>query len=233
MALLRICQQAAVLIGITVPSTVVGNEDPEVRELLEFANVEGESLMRRAPWQALQAEVTFAAVAGEVQTGMVPPDLDRFVDDTFWNRTRRRRMIGPVSAEDWQAFKATTTTPIDNWFRVRGGDILIFPNPTANDTLAFEYISGNWCRSASNAPQSRFLADTDTTPLPERLFWLGIRWRFKRAKDLSWEADAEDYEIQVRLAIRNDQPRRTLDMAGNGMREVRPGAYVPEGDWFR
>lgn len=230
MSLLTICQRAAVAIGLPRPSVIVGNSEPDAMELMEFANQEGEEAARRHNWQALQREQTFTSVATETQTGMVPADLERFINETFWNRTTRRRMIGPIDPQAWQAMKAQTTTPIDNWFRRRGDDILIYPAPTAGQTLAFEYVSTQWCESAGGTGQAAFAADTDVSRLPDRLFVLGVRWRFLRAKGLDYSPAQEEYEAAMQVAILGDVPRRTASLASESLGKA-PGVYVPEGDW--
>ena len=51
-------------------------------------------------------------------------------------------MQGPLNASDWQFLKAEAATGSRNrFFRTRGDQILIYPTPTAADTIAYEYVS--------------------------------------------------------------------------------------------
>ncbi len=230
MTLLTTIQGACDRIGLSRPSAVVSSSDQQVRELLALANEEGMELSRRADWQALTKEQTFTSLAQETQTSMVPADYDRFVSDTFWNRTRKRAFQGPVTSQDWQYIKAMTTAPLPEVFIYRGNDILIQPVPTAGDTFAFNYVSKNWCQSSGGTAQDAWAADTDTGLLPERLITLGTVFRWKAMKGLSADIDGAMYDTQVRQALLRDKPARTLNMAGEGM-DRRPGIFVPEGDW--
>lgn len=230
MTLLTIITGACDRAGLSRPPAVVSSSDQQVRELLALANEEGLQLSRRADWQKLTKEKTFTSLAQETQTDMVASDLDRFVNGTFWNRTRRRPFMGPVTPQEWQEIKAWTVSPVPEIFRYRGDDILLQPVPTAGDTFAYEYVSTQWCESSAGTDQSAWAADTDVALLPERLFTLGIVWRFKQLKGLPFADDFAMYEKEVMQAVQRDRPLRTLNMASSG-RERRPGIMVPDGDW--
>ena len=230
MSLLTLIQDACDLIPLARPSSVIGSTAQEVRELLGVAQEEGLELSRRYDWQKLTKEKTFTSVATETQTSMVASDLDRFVAETFWNRSKRRPFRGPVTAQEWQQVKSWTTSPVPEIFRYRGSDILVQPVPTAGDTFVYEYISTQWCESSGGTDQSAWAADADVGLLPERLMKLGIIWRWKAMKSFPFETDYQLYESQVQQAILRDKPQRTVNMA-LGERTRRPGIVVPDGDW--
>lgn len=230
MTLLTIVQGACDRIGLARPAAVLSSSEQQVRELLALANEEGLELSRRADWQALCKEQTFTSVATETQTSMLPSDFDRFVPDTFWNRSKRRPFKGPVTPQEWQEIKAWTTAPLPEIFVYRGNNILVQPVPSAGDTFAYEYVSKNWCESSGGTDQDAWAADTDVGLLPERLIILGIVWRWKSMKGLPAADDATTYDVQVRQALLRDRPYRTISMA-MGSRQRRPGIAVPDGDW--
>ena len=230
--LLNICQDAAVRIGISLPSAIVGSSDAESRELLAFARQEGIELMRAVPWQVLAKEQTFVTVAADEQTGAIPADFDRFISDTIFNRTRQRKVYGPISSEQWQARKAyTIVSAIDYWFRVRGDSMLLTPTPSAGDTIAFEYISKQYCKDSGGTPLDEWTSDTDVAILPPELMSLGIEWRYKKAKGLEWSTPWQEYTDQIakRTAIQDGGAPR-LSMAPS----LEGSWYDPnvkEGNW--
>jgi hypothetical protein len=229
MSLLTLIQKAAVRVGIPKPSVVVAATDLGVQQLLEFAQEEGEQLARYGDWRVLRKEKTFTTVAAETQTDTpIPTDLGAFIDRTFWNRSRRERIYGPVSPEVWQRWKATTTFPITDTFCLRGTSWLMAPTPIAGQTIAYEYRSKNWCQSSGGTGQAAWAADTDTGILDERLMGMGLVWRYKQAKTLDWEADYSKYEFEVAQALAADQPRKTLNMGGETMAY---GVTTPDGSW--
>jgi hypothetical protein len=231
MSLLTMVQGAADQAGITRPSMAYGGSDATTRRMLALANTEGQSLARLS-WPILRKEATFTALAQEVQTGAVPADWGRFVDRTFWNRTSTRRLIGPYTPDQWQDLKAHTGSGVTDGFTYRGADILITPTPTAGHTMAYEYFSKNWCKSADGTtPRAAWGADTDVGILPEELMMLGIVWRFKKASSMEWAGDYAVYDSEVRTALGQSAPAGRIDFSG-AMPTVRTfGIYVPERNW--
>lgn len=187
--------------------------------------------MRRGEWQVLRKEKTFSALAQESQTSMVASDLDRFVNETFWNRTRKRPLYGPATPQEWANLKAWTSSPVVDTFTYRGGNILITPNPTAGDTLAYEYISNQWCETSGGTDQSAWAADTDVGILSEALMRLGIVWRYKQKKGLPWLTDYDMYDSRVKQGLAQDKPQRTINFGDAWPTGRRPGIAVPQGSW--
>lgn len=229
MTLLTLVQGAALRVGIAKPTVVAAATDQGVQQLLEFAQEEGRQLARFGDWRALRKEKTFTTVAAETQTDTpIPTDLGGFIDETMWNRNRRERVYGPVSPQQWQAWKAQSTFPVTDTFCLRGSAWLQQPIPVAGQVIAFEYRSSHWCQSSGGTSQEAWAADTDTGILSERLMGLGLVWRYKQARGLDWEADYEKYTFEVHQALAADQPRRILSMGDHSMRY---GFTVPEGSW--
>lgn len=231
MTLLTMVQQAALMVGITQPSVVVGSTNQQVQELLACAQEEGRKLMKRGVWQVLRKQQLFSAVAQEIQTNMIPSDYDRFVNETFWNRTRRRPLYGPMTPQEWQNLKAWTSSPVSDTFTMRGNDIYIIPTPTAGDEMAYEYVSKNWCQSSGGTPQDEWLADTDTGILPERIMQMGIQWRYKQKKGLKFMPDYQVYETEVKQQLAGDNPLRTVNFGNPNWIGRYPGIAVPDGSW--
>lgn len=212
MSLLSVCQDAARVIGGgRIPSAIVGaTADNLAQLLLALANEEGRSQMRRYAWQALQSEKVFTTTAADTQAGAVPPDFDRMIPETMFNRTRNRFVAGPMSAADWQRAKSSAITTINPIFRMRGNLILFTPQQTAGETVAFEYVSKNWCESNTGTRQARWLADTDVALLDEDIMALGLIWRFRQRKGLSYAEDLEIYERRLMDAELRDGGRARL-----------------------
>ena len=220
MSLLTLIQNATDRVGIVRPSTVIGSSDQQVRQLLGLAQQEGKELARRHPWQILTKEKTITAIASETQTGGIPTDFDRFLVDTFYNRTKNRRVLGPMNAQEWQNYKASVSTVIFDAFRQRGDSLLFAPTPTAGETYAYEYVTTYWVATAaaSTTPaQASWLDDTDVGILSEELMTDGLVWRFKKAKGFDYAEEFRAYEAQVMLAAAKDGgKRRVVSFAGPG-----------------
>lgn len=216
MTLLTICQAAADQIDLAVPDSIIGSELPEVRKLLRYANKVGIRLMTAHPWQVLRKEKTFTAVSGETQTGILPADFDRFIAETFWNRTGLVLVSGPVSAVEWQGLKAQSYTDTNlPRFAYRGGDVLILPAPGGSESMAFEYVSNLWCQSSGGTGQTAWAADADVGVLSEELITLGVVYEYLAGEGLPSGQAAADYVDMFTLLTGNDQPSAGIMIAGD------------------
>jgi hypothetical protein len=203
-SLLTIIAQVCGRLALTVPTTVVGSTDSQVTQLYTLANKAGLDLAQAFNWQALVEEQTFVTTATTVQANAIPSDFDRFIPNSFFNRTTMRPIIGPVTPQQWQWLIAQPAySTVYLMYRERGGQFLMGPPstpPPAGDTIAFEYISENWAKSAAitPVPQSSFLADTDTSYLDENLIADAVVWMFLRAKGLSYAEEMTTYRAEPR-----------------------------------
>lgn len=215
MTLLTICQGIADEVNALRPDTIIGNTDPDAQKLLRIANKVGTRLMKAFPWQDLRKEQTFTGIAGAEQTGIIPSDFDRFVPETFWNRSSSRLISGPISPVEWQGLKAISYSGYENKFIYRGGSVFIVPDLAGGESLAFEYVSDQWCQSSGGTGQTAWAADTDVGVIDEELMTLGGIYQFLVSESLPVGSAANDYmEMFDRLA-ENDQPSSRVASVGD------------------
>jgi hypothetical protein len=219
MTLLTICTDAADEIGIDRPSSVIGNPQPAIQKLLRYANKVGNRLMKAVDWQILRKEKTFTSIVGETQTGILPADFDRFVAEAFWDRSASKLISGPVSSVEWQSMKATAYNQ-DPKFAYRGGSVLILPVYGAGSTLAFEYVSKNWCQSSGGTGQSAWAADTDLPVLDAEMMTLGLKVVYLTDEGLPNAIAMKDFDDYFATLLGNDQPSAGIlsaaDIFGGG-----------------
>ena len=237
MSLLTMIQTAAEEIGaFDAPTSVIGSTDQSVIQLEALANRAGKRLATRYNWQILVKEGTFLTVATESQGTMASlgsgaadySDFDHILNDTVWNRTQSERVGGPLSANDWQQEKATISVGVYNYWRLRGDSFLMYPTPTAGETVAFEYVSKNWCESSGGTDQSAWAADTDTGILDEDLMTKDIIWRFYMAKGLPYDEQFRDYEVTLKDALLRDGGKPIISLGGRKRSSL---PHVQDGDY--
>lgn len=224
--LLTIIQDVSDRIGLPRPSIVVGSTDPQVRSLLSLANQDGMDIMRRHNWQVLTLEKTFTTLAAETQTGALADGFDRFIQGTFFNRTKARPVQGPLTPQEYADYKGRLSTWAFEMFRLRGNDILLLPAPAAGETIAYEYVSQYWVGGTA----SSFENDTDEPVIDAELMRLGITWRFLRARGLDYSEPFSQYEAALAQAIGRDGGTRTLSMGPPRPFRPRPPT-PPDGNW--
>lgn len=235
MSLLTVCQYFCGRTGVPVPSSVLGTTDPQVLQVLRLLEEEGTDLSKRGPWQAITFEATFVTVATASQGALTTLATNGFryiKNDTIWDRTNKLPVCGPMEAPEWQAIQALTWNGPRYRYRIRGGNLLITPTPTAGYTWAFEYASTNWILGANGVTYNQyFQLDTDTILLPEDLVLMGLRWRWKKEKGLDYAEDFRTYEMQVKDALGRDGGKPHLHMDEDGWRGPVPGIFVSPGSW--
>ena len=216
MSLLTIMQDAADEIGISQPTVGISSTDSNNLKMVRYANKVGKNLMRNYAWQALTNEKTFTAVGTETQTGILPANFDRFIAESFWNRTGVSLITGPISVSEWQGLKASLYSNTANQkFRHRGDAILVIPTLTAGDSLAFEYVSSYWVDiAATGTPKATFTIDTDISLIDEELITRGVIYEFLEGEGLPSMSAAKAYLDYFKLIAKNDNP--TSGVASHG-----------------
>jgi hypothetical protein len=224
MSLLTIVQNACDRLGLPRPSVVMASGDDTVRILRGLANQEGKELAARGTWQRLVREATFSTVAQTVQTGAVPSDFSHFINSTVWNYTQQEPLRGPLDPQEWQMLNAGLVAPADLYFRVRGNDFLILPDPPVGEEIRFEYVSSWWVDTDADGvgEADAWAADSNTALLPEELLTLGIIWRWLKSRRMAFAEEFAEYNVQVNQALGRDGGKRVVNMgAGDGFTDSR------------
>jgi hypothetical protein len=230
MSLLTIVQTVTAELSLVQPTMVVGSADRQVQQLLALANRAGMKLAKAYPWEAMREEVVFPTLNQVTQTAIIPADFSRFVDNSFFNRTTRRPITGPITPRQWQWIQAQPVfSTAYLMFNQRQGLFNMAPVPPAGQQIAFEYISKYWAQSAAGAAQASFLADTDTSFLDEDLLTMGLKWRYLRSKGLDYAEEMADYEDELETAKARDGGATTLTLAPQPIDPNR--ANIPDGNF--
>lgn len=232
MSLLTLVQAACDRLGIQMPGAVMSSNDDTIRVMRALATQEGRELARRTAWVKLTREHSFLTDSAEAQSNAIPADFDRFVNETVWNYTQNRGLIGPVDPQQWQQLKASLVGPPWQHFRQRGSAFLIIPNPPPGENIRFEYVSRFWVNvdGGGLGEADAWAKDTDTALLDEELITLGVIWRWLKRNRLPYADELQEYQAQVNQAIGRDGGKRVVSMGG----QYDPAPRVPsiqDGSW--
>jgi hypothetical protein len=229
-SLLTIAQDLADEIGIDRPASVVSSTDNQVRQLHAILKAEGEWLVSGAgyghQWAACLRDKSVTVTSGTDVYAM-PTDCLYIVNDTLWDTTNDWRMIGPLSSQEWETIKrgTTITGPRKRWRIIGEADgtyaaaatskyVQIDPVPTnSTDTFFYEYFSTGYARQNSDAAAGSWDHDSDNPILPERLFKLGAKYRWLRAKGLPYDEEKAEYDRYLETCIGIDKGSRKLSLA--------------------
>jgi hypothetical protein len=233
MTLLSIIQNVSLEVGITKPTTVIGNTDLNIQQLLALANKTGQLLVSQNDWQGLIVEKTHTTLAQEnqgVMTTLSDTGFRYIIDNTMWNRTLNRPAPGPLSNTEWQTLKSSSITGPYQEFRLFQGNLYFIPAPSAGDTVVWEYVTKNYILdNDGSTSKATFAEDTDTIRIPEILIELGLVWRWKKTKGLDYAEDQDEFDRELALQVGRDGAKPHLRMDRTETR--RPGLLVPDGSW--
>jgi hypothetical protein len=231
---LSIVQTACGRMSLDVPQVLFSSTNDLDIQMRDILNEELIDLARLGAWQNLIAEQTFTTVATEAQTSSVPTDFDWFLNDTMFNRSVNRQIIGPITPQEWQREKAGPNfiySANSAAFRFRGGTILITPTPIAGDTVGYEYVKNTRALAADTTTyKSIFSADTDTPLLDAELLTQGIIWRFKQRKGFDYAEDFTTYDGNVDKALARDGGKKIINLTG-GAYQTAYNMNIKEGNW--
>lgn len=230
--LLEICQRASDELSIARQSAYVGGSTSDSRTLLACAQAAGRELMRAHEWGALQTLGTITTANGTSSYALAS-DYDRMISDTGWDRTNDWMMVGPDTPQinRYLNESGVAQTGVRKRFRLQGTSLVIFPTPTAIETLVYEYVSGKWARSSGSVAQAEFAADSDTTVFDADLMRAEIKWRYLAAKGMAFD-DAKAEAFMIR------ESRIAADLGGTSLSmSPAPGAQfieldnLPDNSW--
>lgn len=144
---LSIAQTCASRLGLAVPLTLVVNYDNNVMLLKAMIERTAQEIREGFAWPQLEREWTIT-LATNTDSYAFPGDFNRIISETWWNRTQKWPLIGPIDPVQWQQYKSglVTTLPRQR-FRVKywaDAQFFIDPTPTSSEngqTVVFEYIT--------------------------------------------------------------------------------------------
>lgn len=240
MTLLQVVSEFCDRQGLDNPTIVIGTVDDTIRQIRGLANeILTDITSRGASWQKLQKQALFTSVAAENQ-GLIdtiaPYGFKYIILQSLFDRTDRRPLWGPRTAQRWQESEALPYTGPEYTYRVWQGNFYLQPAPPAGHSCAFEYASDFAIQGPTSVSdptiiwKKRFTADTDVFALNDDLLLMGLRWKWKAVQSLRYAQEKQDYEALVAQEIGNEPNKGELNMAG-GNGDLKPGIWVPSGNW--
>ena len=221
MNLLQIAQEFCLRTGLPKPLAIATSKDAQNLQYMGLLNEILDNLAERKTWTALQIEAIFTTVASEDQgslTTLAPQGFQHFLNNTMYDRTLNRPIIGPVSPEEWQGAKALANAFSQTSFRMQGNHLYLTPAPTAGRLIAFEYKGDLPVVDNSALPvtsgKAYFSRDDDTCLYPDKLLILGLRWNWKREKGLRNAEEFRAFELAIANFAGNDGGAKSYNLAG-------------------
>jgi hypothetical protein len=167
-----------------------------------------------------------------------PEDFDHYLNQTWWDRTNRWALLGPMSpqVDQWHQSGIVATGP-RRFFRRVGPYTNVYrvwppPAEIINPLqLVYEYQSLFRVRVNGSFTDFAFLFanDTDVPLVNDRLMIMGIKWRLWEQNGFNWMAKRTEYDNAVDRAFANDKGAEILNMAGTPASTLISPANVQDG----
>lgn len=143
----------------------------------------------------------------------LPSDYDHVIPETQWDKSKHWRMLGPMSAQQWEWLKSgyIATGPRIRW-RLLQGLFQIWPATSSGELLGMEYVSNAPVRAANGTRKQSFTVDTDTSIFPDGLLITGLKNMYYLAKGLGGQYEAP-YAQNFGIAKAQDGGMGKLSMA--------------------
>lgn len=147
-----IINEAAVEIGLSAVPDPYTSTDPNFVQLRQLLKSLGREIVHARRWTILRRERAFTTVAGQAIYPL-PADFHEMLPQTWWNRTNRLPVGGPLSPQEWQYLKARLVGVVFNvLFRPMQNVIELYPSNTpAGYDIVYEYQSEWWVKNTVGA----------------------------------------------------------------------------------
>lgn len=206
MSILSVCQEAAIELSQTEPTTLFSTTDRFAKELRVQANKSAVAIMKAYDWQALTKRGTVTG-DGSAEEFDLPSDYDRMALKT--NLASSATNLDLVKANDldqWDYYHNHIGTTTPGYWMLLGGSLQVYPAPADGVIHSFYYISKN----VVSGDKPAFTTDADELVLPERLLTLSIIWRWRASKRLEYAEDMRNFEIAMSEETARDKGSRIL-----------------------
>lgn len=135
--------------GYQVDTVAIGSTDVTTIQLVAWAQDISREMARKYEWPKLWKSYTFTVAVGQ-STYPLPGDFSHYHHDTFWNQSSAYRIFGPMSPQDYAAYKGSNFNPPRGRFTIQGvtdNEFRLYPATfMEGDTLIYEYQSARSVR---------------------------------------------------------------------------------------
>jgi hypothetical protein len=216
-----ILNQVGVEIGLDPVNDPFSATDATYRQMVYLINTAGEELCQLYPWDFLRKEGEIIVNAG-VDSGQydLPDDFLYLINQTMWNRTNRRPVMGPLSPQDWQLLKGWDVTGSLTYvsYRLMDDKLQLWPEPPADLTqINYEYISRNWVLDSTtgNTYTAKCVVGADRPLFNRTLLGRMLKVKILEAKGFDTTKAQSDLNQAFQVLIARNKSAPVLNVSGN------------------
>jgi hypothetical protein len=223
--ILSIIQQVAPVIGLRVPTAVLGSTE---REHIELSSLANEMAQRIAfdlsyDWSVLKRYAEFTG-DGASESFLFPDDYRRMLKKArLWPSAYPQATLSHYPDSDqWLGMEVQKFQSIIGGWTIIGDRVYIKPVVGNGASVKFFYISTQIVKDSTGTPKSGFTSDDDTFILDNRILKLGMIWQWKANKGQQYAEDLSNYEDALSAVIGGDKGSNIFTVG----RQRYPGAEM-------
>lgn len=226
-----ILNRVAAEVGLDQADNPFESTDKSFIQMKTLLNIAGDELADLWNWQFLIKEHSITTVVpGDDGDYDFPSNYLRMVNQTHWETTNQRPLIGPLSPQEWQYLtNCDVTSALDVSFRLRDGNFSIFPQPPENGLIiTFEYISRNWVLDSTTGTTyvSSCTLGADTPLYDRTLLSRMLKVKWLEAKNFDTTKAQADLDQAFAMLTQSDKGAPVLSAGGRrGMYFIDGGNY--------
>lgn len=206
MTVLSACQEAAIELNQTDPTTLFSTTDSFAKQLRVAANESAVAIGEAYDWQILTKLATVTGDGSDTSFPL-PDDYDRMVLKTgLAGSSSNIDLVKSRDLDQWAYFQNHGGTSVPGHWILLGGEMQFEPAPASGVDYSYYYISKN----VVSGDKAAFTTDADAFVLPERLLKLAIIWRWRASRRMEYAEDMANFEIALSKAITKDKGSRIL-----------------------
>jgi hypothetical protein len=226
-----ILNQVGVEVGLDPVTDPFSASDQSYKHLKYLINTAGEELSNLYPWDFLRQEATITTQAG-VNEYDLPADFLYMMNQTMWDRTNDRRVIGPLTPQEWSAMKAMDTASVLNYgFRLTDDKLLLWPDSVpAGLDIRYEYISRNWVLDSETGTTyiDECVRGADTPQFNRTLIGRMLKVKFLEAKGFDTTKAQADLNQAFAFMTARNKGAPVLNMGRSSRSRFLNGGNIPE-----
>ena len=229
-----IINDATAELGLPTVTTSTAGPDDLGPQMLSLLNALCKELLTLHDWQFLIKAVEYTAV-GDQEFFDLPNDYARQVNQTQWDASNRRPLIGPKSPREWGWCQyGLIGTGIFYRYRIVNDQMQIFPPVADGEKVAFYYISNGMIQDGTNPNlyKSRITSDEDKPLFDERVLVSGLKvklWSIKGLDSTNLQKEASDLLAAYKA---QSQGAAQIDLSGGGREFLVGYGNVPDGTYY-
>jgi hypothetical protein len=191
--------------------------DPNVLQMIQLLDTLGLELVEDLR-EHLTREFTLTTAGGALAYAL-PADFVEVLDQTGWDRTSTRELVGPVTSREVQAIKAWGgPLTLGTHYRIQGNRLTFPVDPGDGKEVAFEYVSRYWVQTAASGTgpdADHVTAATDYVLFDPMLVVLGLKLKFLTEKGFDTAVSFADFRRRLDYAKGKNRGGRVLSLGGH------------------